>query len=154
QSFQMYFNCPVGTSDCSGAASIGVPEASQVINPVAALASDNNGVILQLPPVSASGAQTSSGYMIMGIGTQTNNTPPAGTVTFQADQYSSFLTYFNGQSLPNSAIDSGTNGYYFPEVSGLNGCSYAQDFLCPSGLITAQAVQAGASGSPAEQINF
>ncbi len=43
--------------------------ANQVSNPVAGFASDNNGVILQLPAIDASGAVSATGYLVFGIDT-------------------------------------------------------------------------------------
>ena len=59
--------------------------ASQVSNPVAAFAKDNNGVIVELP--SASGPEASlSGSLIFGIGTRSNNGLGGATV-YNLDQH-------------------------------------------------------------------
>ncbi len=71
-----YFTC--NGSNCTG---IAVPIASQVQNPVAHLSSDyNNGIIVQMQSLPTGKAKTATGKLILGIGTQTNNTP-ASTVT-------------------------------------------------------------------------
>jgi hypothetical protein len=63
-----YYTCPGGTCTSSRMA-----EALQVANPIPYFATNNNGVIVQLPGVSASGAQSTTGSLIFGIGTQANN---------------------------------------------------------------------------------
>jgi hypothetical protein len=51
------------------------PLASQVVNPVAAFAEDNNGVAIVLPDVPPGGAASLTGSLIFGIGTKANNQP-------------------------------------------------------------------------------
>jgi hypothetical protein len=74
-----------------------------------------------LPAVGAGGAGSVSGSLVFGIGTQANNglgsatvlpvvPAGAGSVTNLAG---TFTTQFDGQSFPNSFIDSGSNGLYF-----------------------------------------
>src|SRR4029077_17923482 len=63
----LYYECP-----SSGCVVTTESVSAQVQNPVALFASDNNGVLIELPAVS--GAQPSlSGSLIFGIGTQSNN---------------------------------------------------------------------------------
>ena len=50
-----------------------MPLAQQVVNPVTKFAVNNNGVIVQLPPVTTSAA-SATGTLVFGIGTQSNNT--------------------------------------------------------------------------------
>jgi Protein of unknown function (DUF3443) len=69
-----YYSCPSG-KNC---ATTGVPIASQVTNPVTKFAVNNNGVILQLPPLTAP-APSATGTLVFGIGTQSNNTLTGAT---------------------------------------------------------------------------
>src|ERR1039457_4776075 len=83
---------------CSGSSCVGttVPLASQVQNPVALLKQDNNGVIVKLPSVSPGGVPSANGQLILGIGTQSNNSP-SGVTAYPADDSSGeFTTVFNG----------------------------------------------------------
>src|SRR5579864_614514 len=64
-----YYSCGNSTT----CASVPVPVTAQVDNPVTFFAVDNNGVILQLPAISDSGAASPAGSLIFGIGTQSNN---------------------------------------------------------------------------------
>ena len=57
-----------------------VPLASQVQNPVTLFPTDNNGTIIELPSVAASGATSVTGSLIFGIDTQSNNQSGSQTV--------------------------------------------------------------------------
>jgi hypothetical protein len=107
--------------------------ASQVPDPVTLFAMDNNGVIIQLPSVAAQGAATVTGSMIFGIDTQTNNKSGGQKVLTVDSTFGEFTTVFNGQSLNESFLDTGSNGLYFNDTSiaactdtGLSG------FYCPA----------------------
>ena len=119
----IYYDCP--SSGCSTiiarAANTSAPF-QQLPNPVAALATDNNGVIISLPAVPAAGTATDSGTMYFGIGTESNNALGSAVVLATTDSLSpsgaGFVTaIYNGQSLPNSFIDSGSNAYYFVDAA-------------------------------------
>ncbi|MBS0184278.1 MAG: DUF3443 domain-containing protein [Nitrospira sp.] len=123
----LYFSCVAST--CG---SIAAPLPTQVQNPVWLLPSDNNGVILTLPNVPAMGAPVLSGSVILGIGTASNNSPPPGISTFTTDQNGFLTTIYNGTTFAQSIIDTGSNGYFFPD-STLPLCPMPdQDFYCPS----------------------
>ena len=106
-----YYECSNGGVNCIQA---NVPTTQQVPNPVSLFASDNNGVMLQLPQVPATGAPSVSGTMIFGIGTQSNNGLGSATVFTLAGD-GTFTTVYtpNGQSYPETFIDSGSNGIFF-----------------------------------------
>src|ERR1039457_52512 len=123
-----YFTC--NSASCTGSA---VQVANQVTNPVALLNQDNNGVIVQLPSIGLGGVSSTSGQLILGIGTQTNN-KPSGVTTYPASSSGEFTTIFNGITSQNSFIDSGSNGLFFSvpasilaPCTGLN-----QGWYCPS----------------------
>ncbi len=80
----VYYACSGAT--CTGAA---VELANQVQNPVALLPVDNNGVIVQLPSVPSSGAPSVNGYLVLGIGTRSNNVP-SGVTAYAADAVRQF----------------------------------------------------------------
>jgi hypothetical protein len=123
-----YYSCSQ-TTCVQIAASI----ASQVLNPVALFATDNNGTIIDLPTVAAQGAATVSGSLIFGIDTQTNNVSGNQTV-LNLDAGSGNLTIiFNGQTFTQSFVDSGSNGIFFND-SGLTPCadSNFSGFYCPA----------------------
>jgi hypothetical protein len=84
----IYYTCPTPTS-CAASA---VAETSQVSNPVASFATDNNGVIIELPSVAASGVASVTGSLIFGIGTQSNNGMATGTQILTIDDNTGSLT--------------------------------------------------------------
>jgi len=146
----MYYTC--SGSRCSGTA---VALSSQVQNPVALLPQDNNGVIVQLPSVPQGGLPSVNGYLVLGIGTQSNNAP-SGVMTYAADQNGEFTTNFKGISY-SSYIDSGSNGLFFPSPSGslLPNCpSPNSHWFCPSSTMSLSATNTGASGSPSGVVSF
>jgi hypothetical protein len=105
--------------------------ADEVTNPVTLFAKDNNGIIITLPAVAAAGAATVTGTMIFGIDTESNNASGSQTI-LTLDGYGDFTTAFNGQSLKQSFLDTGSNGLYFPD-SSLTMCTGTDtDFYCPS----------------------
>ena len=120
---------------------------SQVVNPVTLFATDNNGVILQLAGVAAPGAATVAGSLIFGIDTQANNKSGSQSV-LALDPNSGYLaTMFNGQTLAQSFLDTGSNGIYFDD-SGLARCtgSNVAEFYCPASTQTLSAVLQGQNG--------
>ncbi len=121
-----YFAC-AGTS-CTYKPSI--PSADEVINPVASLDdSDDNGVILTLPSVPASGAVMAQGTLTFGLDTRDDNRT-TGFVPIATDAYYNMTVTAQGVSFPDSTIDSGTNGYsgafnlpYDPATTGFDPAS-------------------------------
>lgn len=145
----LYYVCP--SSSCTVTAEA---VAQQVQNPVALFASDNNGVIVELPSASGAAA-TLSGSLVFGIGTQSNNSLNSATV-YTVDDYGNFTTTYSGQSYPNSFIDSGSNGYFFLDsaVTGIPDCSSNLDgFYCPSNTENLSATNQGANGASGT-VNF
>jgi len=144
-------------SACNGAVCNGttVPLASQVQNPVALLPQDNNGVLVQLPSVPLGGVPSVNGSLILGIGTQSNNTPTAVT-TYPANSVGEFTTTFNGVSLPTSFIDSGSNGLFFDAPASLLPLcpSPNTSFYCPAATTSLSATNRGAFGSPSGPVPF
>ena len=123
---------------------------SQVINPVALFATDNNGVILQLPAIAASGAATASGYLVFGIGTESNNGLDGATVLTTND-VGNITTNFNGQALNSSFLDSGSNILYFPDTIAT--CPGAAQFYCPTSTLSLTATNQGQNGATSP-VNF
>ena len=139
-------------SICSGTT---VPLARQVQNPVALLPQDNNGVLVQLPDVPPGGVPSVNGTLVLGIGTQANNTPAAVT-TFPTNAVGNFTTTFNGASFSNSFIDSGSNGLFFTAPASLLSLCPASNtgFYCPAATTSLSATNTGAFGSPSGPVPF
>jgi hypothetical protein len=149
----LYYQCV--SSNCTV---IGEPLAQQVANPVASFAKDNNGVIIELPAVSAPEA-TLNGSLIFGIGTESNNALNGATV-YPVDDFGNFITIFKTSSTTitntTSFIDSGSNGLYFFDSAqtGIPTCRDANFFYCPSSTENLSATTEGAGGTPSSTINF
>jgi hypothetical protein len=121
---------------CSGTTCTATTESlsQQVQNPVAAFATDNNGVIVELPQTSTTSSL--SGSLVFGIGTQSNNGLASATVfPLSTDPSNSdflaFNTAYNGQTYQGSFIDSGSNAYFFLD-QGTTGLLPCGDFYCPN----------------------
>ena len=141
---------------CSGAtcATTTVLTGAQVQNPVARFSSDNNGAIVQLPAIAASGVAAADGWLIFGIDTRANNAiGNAARFTINA---SGFLnTRFNGTDYANSFVDSGSNGLFFPNTRGIATCPSNADFYCPASALNLSATVSGSVGSSAaREVNF
>lgn len=147
----MYYSCT--TSGCTGVA---VPLASQVQNPVALLPADNNGVIVQLPGVPASGAPSVAGQLLLGIGTSHNNTPPGALTTYALDSFGEFTTTFDGTTY-SSFLDTGSNGLFFglPSTVSIPACATPNTaWYCPPATLSFQAENTDATGSKSGTVDF
>lgn len=141
----IYYSCTSAGSCSQTAQSI----QTQVSNPVAFFPTDNNGVILQLPPIGNSGAATASGYLVFGIGTETNNGLASAKI-LTANGGGNFTTNFAGQSLTNSFIDSGSNALFFND-SALQGYEcYSDAFYCPPSTTNLSATNQGQNGTTSD----
>jgi len=146
---------------CSGNSCTVTPLAlnEQVQNPIALLPFDNNGVVMNLSSVPASGTTSLNGTMYLGIGTQANNTP-SGVTTYLADGSGEFNTKFSGSSTTysQSFIDSGSNGLFFPTPSGLVSCSSsdtaAPGWFCPASTTNFTAMNSSYNGSTSGNVTF
>jgi Protein of unknown function (DUF3443) len=124
--------------------------ANQVPDPVTLFAMDNNGVIIQLPTVAAQGAATVTGSMIFGIDTQTNNKSGGQKVLTVDSTAGQITTVFNGQSLNQSFLDTGSNGLFFNDTS-ITACSESglTDFYCPAATQSFSATLQGQNNASA-----
>jgi len=158
----LYYLCP--SNSCSPTY---VPLAQQLPNPVTAFAADNNGVAIGFPAVPYGGTTNLNGWLIFGIGTQSNNGLNGATVYPIPDQGNNagdFITYYSNTAYPQSFIDSGSNGLFFLDTNttGIPTCTGymgASSWYCPSTTpesLTAQnqgQTNSGTSGSPIT-VNF
>jgi hypothetical protein len=149
-----YFTCT--SAGCSEAL---VPIANQVINPVNALAAvngitDNNGAIIELPAVSATGAATVTGTLVFGIGTQANNALASSATVMTTDSYYGYVTTTIsslGQTDADSYLDSGSNALYFNDsnIPVCGSSSAAPDFFCPETTVNLSATITGVNNQVA-----
>jgi hypothetical protein len=146
----VYYACASATS-CTETT---VPTAMQVSNPVTHFAADNNGSIIDLPAVAATGAVTLSGSLIFGIDTQSNNQSGTETV-LTLDGMAELAITFNGATLANSFIDSGSNGIFFAD-SNIPTCTATglTTFYCPGSTQTLGLSIQGANGAMVNNLTF
>lgn len=146
----VYYSCS-GTS-CNGVA---VPVADQVQNPVAALPTDGNGVIVRLPSVPLGGASSIDGSLILGVGTRANNTLTSPTV-LRTDAAGDVETVVDSIRT-NGFFDTGSNALFFPnpDPSLLPVCpSPNTDWYCPPATRTLSATNIAATGAPSSTVSF
>ena len=105
-----YYYCQTSWS-CAAAS---VPLASQTANPVSAFATDNNGTIIRLPALPATGRATVTGELLFGIGTRDNNALPANATRLNVSDRGLFNTTYGGSTM-SSVVDSGSNGLFFQD---------------------------------------
>ncbi len=135
-----YYTCPANTCN-----PVTMPLAQQLQNIVGLFGpvngvSDNNGVLLQLPSLPASGMATASGSLIFGIGTRTNNA--LGSAVVFAVSPSGFIqttTTYGDMSEPASYIDSGSNGFFFNNTNIAQCTGSSAGFFCPSSTVSLSA---------------
>jgi hypothetical protein len=146
----LYYGCN-GTS-CTGTA---VAVSDQVQNPVAFLPDDNNGFLVQLPSVAPSGASSVNGSLILGIGTQSNNSP-TGVATYLIDPSSGNTTTTFDGSTYDGILDTGSSGLFFPPgASALPSCPAPKDqWFCPTSAMNLSALNTGALSSTSGTVSF
>jgi len=151
----LYFACTA--TSCTDTT---VPDNMQVPNPVTHFAADNNGVIVVLPSVAAGGASDVMGSLIFGIDTQTDNASGTQTVLTVNDEAELAIT-FNGQTLANSFLDSGSNGIYFSDSSIVTCTAPPSDptsqivnFYCPTSTLTLPITIQGTNGTMTNNLTF
>lgn len=142
---------------CSGSSCSVIAESvsQQVSNPVALFSSDNNGVLLQMSAVSSSTA-TSSGSLIFGIGTQSNNGLGSAQI-FAPDNNGNLKTVFKGTTY-EGFLDSGSNAYFFLNntTTGMANCASPNNgFYCPAATTNFSATNnSGTGGGASSTVNF
>ncbi|MGH8318501.1 MAG: DUF3443 family protein [Steroidobacteraceae bacterium] len=154
-----YYACPSGgdsTTDCVNA------EAAvnqQVTNPVVDFETDNNGIIIELPSVpDPDGSASTSGSLVFGIGTESNNGLGNATVLTADPNYGDIIATYNNTQLPSSYLDTGSNAYYFdatalapptlPDCPSSGGSStFTASWLCPTSEQTLSVQNEGQSGT-------
>jgi hypothetical protein len=130
-----------------------VPVLQQVDHPAIFFAADNNGAIVQLPPL-VGVAATLTGSLTFGINTQFNNGLGNATVfTVNSNDYFTTNLTTTGQSLTSSFIDSGSTGFFFPDGNIPTCSAPASMYFCPAALTSISATSIGMN-SAEDTINF
>jgi hypothetical protein len=128
---------------------------AQVANPVARFATDNNGIVVNLPNLSnANGDASVQGQLIFGIATQSDNALPAtGLTVLGADTTTGDFTatYNGGTTVLPALIDSGTDAYQFDDptipvctAGSAGNYSFTGYYYCP--LVAPQSASAVNTG--------
>ena len=137
-----YFTCT--SSTCTNVAE---PQAQQVGNVPALFSADNNGVLVQMPTISNSGAPSASGTLTFGIGTQSDNALGSAQV-YSTDNNGYFTTAYKGTTYPDSFLDTGSEVFYFQDNSLPQCAASAQIFYyCPASITALSAVNTGGNGT-------
>jgi len=139
----MYYLCPNSVCQITT-----VPLLYQLQNPVWMFPQDNNGVLISLPSIAAGGAQTVSGSLIFGIGTQSDNALGSAQV-YTTDTSGDFQTTYNSIAYSQSYIDSGSDSIYFLDSAtlGIPDCSDYAGWYCPSSTVNYTATNTGLNGT-------
>jgi hypothetical protein len=158
----IYYSC--SASGC--ASTVLTSLAQQVTNPVVLFPIDNNGVVVELPAISASGQTTVDGSLVFGINTQSNNQLGDATVFSLDPSTGNFVTIFKSVAVSGCGfrgssglaacgfVDSGSNGFFFSDPA-LTVCSHDTGFYCSNQTFSTSAVQnQGATGGPSEGVSF
>jgi Protein of unknown function (DUF3443) len=142
----VYYGCTTvgSTTTCTDLA---VPEAQQVTNPVRLFATDNNGVILNMPAVTATGSTSASGFLTFGIGTQANNVlPGSGIKQMTTDHYGNMQSASLSGTGTNAAFfDTGSNGLFYAD--SLTRCLPSFGFYCPTSTVSRTPTVTGFNGT-------
>ncbi|WP_236572592.1 DUF3443 domain-containing protein [Burkholderia sp. 8Y] len=139
--YNVYYAC-----SASGCSATKAPLSAQVTNPVSNFATDNNGVLVQLPAVPVGGTASATGSIIFGIGTQTNNALGTAVVYTTDPTRNTFSAQYNGTTYSYAFIDSGSNGLFFDD-SSIAQCSGGSSFFCPATALSLTASVQGLNGA-------
>ena len=151
--YVVYYSCPT-LDTCLPAA---MPIASQVQNPVASFAVNNNGTMITMPALPKLGANVAKGRLVFGIETQTNNRlGAASTYPVETNPASANYLYVGVQvgakSYPQSYIDTGSNAMFFDNATLPRACSVSAgaqgNWYCPVDTWHQTATLPDAFGNP------
>ena len=151
----MYYAC--SSTKKGGCVAAAVSVSKQLSNPVGLFSKDNNGVIIELPAIAASGAPSVPGSLVFGIGTRDNNGLGQETV-IPLDQSATFLTKYpaNGKNAL-AFVDSGSNAIYFLDsrTTSIPTCSGMYSFFyCPRSTMSLSATSQDVGGSMTVAMTF
>lgn len=141
----LYYACA-----SSGCLPVVRPVADQVTNPVSKFTSDNNGVMVQLPAIPATGGGEAGGALIFGIATQANNALGNASVFALNGLSGTFTTIYRGFPLGYSIVDTGSNALFFKD-SSIPGCNSVTStgFYCALSTQSLSATIEGMNGTNA-----
>jgi hypothetical protein len=112
-----------------------------------------------LPSIPLGGVASVNGYLVLGIGTQSNNVPSGVSAVTVDALTGDFTTDFSGKTM-GGFLDSGSNGLFFPTPCSpsLADCSSidpsAAGYYCPSSVVSLSANTTSATGTPSYAVPF
>lgn len=82
---------------CNATSCVGtlVPKDSQIANPIALFANDNNGYVISIPPVGSNGTTSTTGLLTFGLGTNANNLLGQAQI-YRTDSFGRLYQFING----------------------------------------------------------
>jgi hypothetical protein len=120
----------------------------QLQNPVTLFATDNNGVIVELPTINSAGQATATGALVFGIGTQTNNGLGTAAVLTEDPATGFISATYKSTAYVDGYLDSGSNGNFFNDT--FTTCpSPDQAWYCPSSTMSETATLTGQNAATA-----
>jgi hypothetical protein len=141
------YTCTAGA--CNAIATTSYP----IANLPAHFQSDNDGLLVQVPAVSgAATTSETSGTLVFGIGTKTNNALN-GATAYATNASGDFTTKYKGGSYP-SFLDTGSSVLYFTD-STIQLCRLEAWAFCPSpSPATLSATNLSSTGSASGAVTF
>lgn len=147
-----YYTC--ANAACTASTGTTASLDRQLKNPVSLFATDNNGLLIDLPAVGTASSAGLSGSLFFGVATQANNQLAAakilavdsvGYITAALSPPGSHPLFFS-----NTIIDSGSNGFYF-DAAAMPICAGADysGFYCPASQTSLSATLSGDNGQNA-----
>jgi len=136
-----YYSCD-SSGNCQ---EISLSLEKQVANPITFFAKDNNGEIINMPSLNGL-AQTVTGNITFGVGTQANNGLGSAKVYTIDPSTGYFTTTYQGTQYTYSFIDSGSNGNYFYDPT-IPTCPNGSGFYCPTNTLSLSATNTGTNGT-------
>ncbi|MFZ4479805.1 MAG: DUF3443 family protein [Rhodoferax sp.] len=135
-----YYTCT--SASCTNTLGTRARLAQQLKNPVSLFATDNNGVLIDLPAVGSPTAARLAGSLVFGIATQSNNRPSGGVV-LTTDANGHITTVLGGRTMSNSFLDTGSNGLFFDSDSIPACTDGSAGFYCPASAVNLSATLTG-----------
>lgn len=150
----VYYSCPPGGAACGAA---GLPVESQVQNPVAHFAVNNNGTMIVMPKLPDFGAMAARGRLVFGIETPSGNNRLVGATMYpiNTDPASPDYLYVGlqvaGRNYPQSFIDTGANAMFFDDPALSQACTVSSGqhggWYCPASTWRQTATITGSNGA-------
>jgi hypothetical protein len=140
-----FYSCNTDGSSCTSENTTSNPTP----NLISKLQNDNNGITIDLHNIKDSGATVPVlGLLILGVGTQADNTPPEGIIPLQANSSGS-INLTIGNNTTQALIDSGTDVLFINDPN-LPLCSDGF-FYCP---ITTVSLNRSSNPTPTTPISL